>query len=437
MTRVFPRVIEAWTDIVKGGPYSQIARKWGVNNTTFARHEMIEINRALLKARAAKGNWFDKAKSIGSIIPEGATWSYQFMEVLGKTAKLIDEMKQGVNEANAAMSAQKTLFDYSLVPKSVRYLRNAPIGVPFMTFYYKVLPNLLETMIKRPSKMLPYIMIPTAMHTYIAKNYDVDYSDVEKLKESLPEWLRRRNNALIMPVKDKHGRWQPMDYSFFLPWGMYQQLVTDTTDAQLRDALSTSGVLGGPVPQMITAIQSNIDPFTQKEIVKSEDPPERQVADMFNYLWRMSAPTWVTDIGFAGKLLQKIRGEVDIYGDPRLSGTQTALRLFGVNLYPVYPKKSRSTNLRFMKREIDEMKRRVKYLLRDRNLKEEEREKLKKQYKDRIANRINQYKEYKQGSEVPLKLLEDQPDLLMEFFKGKEGTIPKQRNTLEFLEEIR
>ena len=151
----------------------------------------------------------------------------------------------------------------------------------------------------------------------------------------------------------------------------------------------------------------------------------------------MSAPTWVTDIGFAGKLLQKIRGEVDIYGDPRLSGTQTALRLFGVNLYPVDPKKSRSTNLRFMKREIDEMKRRVTYLLRDRNLKEEEREKLKKQYKDRITNRINQYKEYKQGSEVPLKLLEDQPDLLMEFFKGKEGTIPKQRNTLEFLEEIR
>ena len=429
MTRVFPRVIEAWTDIVKGGPYSQIARKWGVNNTTFARHEMIEINRALLKARAAKGNWFDKAKSIGSIIPEGATWSYQFMEVLGKTAKLIDEMKQGVNEANAAMSAQKTLFDYSLVPKSVRYLRNAPIGVPFMTFYYKVLPNLLETMIKRPSKMLPYIMIPTAMHTYIAKNYDVDYSDVEKLKESLPEWLRRRNNALIMPVKDKHGRWQPMDYSFFLPWGMYQQLVTDTTDAQLRDALSTSGVLGGPVPQMITAIQSNIDPFTQKEIVKSEDPPERQVADMFNYLWRMSAPTWVTDIGFAGKLLQKIRGEVDIYGDPRLSETQTALRLVGVNLYPVDPKKSRATNLRMMKREIDETKTRAKQIIKDRNLTEEEREKLKKQYKDRIDARIKQFYEYKKGSEVPSQLLEEQPDLLMEFFKGKKNI--KQNNIIK------
>ena len=234
-------------------------------------------------------------------------------------------------------------------------------------------------------------MIPTALHTYIAKNYDVDYSDVEKLKESLPEWLRRRNNALIMPVKDKHGRWQPMDYSFFLPWGMYQQLVTDTTDAQLRDALSTSGVLGGPVPQMITAIQSNIDPFTQKEIVKSEDPPERQVADMFNYLWRMSAPTWVTDIGFAGKLLQKIRGEVDIYGDPRLSGTQTALRLFGVNLYPVDPKKSRATNLRMMKREIDETKTRAKQIIKDRNLTEEEREKLKKQYKDRIDARIKQF----------------------------------------------
>ena len=105
------------------------------------------------------------------------------------------------------------------------------------------------------------------------------------------------------------------------------------------------------------------------------------------------------------------------------------MRLVGVNLYPVDPIKSRATNLRMMKREIDETKTRAKQIIKDRNLTEEEREKLKKQYKDRIDARIKQFYEYKKGSEVPSQLLEEQPDLLMEFFKGKKNI--KQNNIIK------
>jgi hypothetical protein len=55
-------------------------------------------------------------------------------------------------------------------------------------------------------------------------------------------------------------------------------------------------------------VLTNIDPFTQREIVNELDPPAKKIADsMALYLYRMSMPTWLTDIGFAGKLKEVIR----------------------------------------------------------------------------------------------------------------------------------
>jgi hypothetical protein len=36
----------------------------------------------------------------------------------------------------------------------------------------------------------------------------------------------------------------------------------------------------------------------------------------------MAAPTWLTDIGFRGKLLQSINKDVNRYGDPKITKTQ-------------------------------------------------------------------------------------------------------------------
>ena len=399
------RLLHALKDIKEDGYYTQIAKKYGVVNSTFSRQELVEINKAYLKAKAkATGNTVDKMKYIAGAIGDFASGTYQRMEIIGKTAKIIDEMSKGVDEATAALNAQKTLFDYSLVPPSVRYLRNAPVGMPFITYYYKVLPNLIRTAVRNPERFAPYVAIPYALHSYMADYKGVTEKDFRKLQETLPEYLRDRGNALAMPVKDEQGRWQFLDYSYFLPYAMFTGIVKDVKDANLQKFFSDAGIFGAPLSQLIAASLTNKDPFTQREIVNEFDPPSKKAADLMNYLWTMSAPTWLTEIGFGGKVLEAIDKDVNKYGDPKITMTQALTRLVGVNIYPIDPQKSRAENIKLMKREITGIKSRRTRALKDRNLTKEERKKLNKKYLEMIKERRLQLKDYLKESKIPREL---------------------------------
>ena len=142
------------------------------------------------------------------------------------------------------------------------------------------------------------------MHSLIANYKGVSNEDFNKLKETLPEYLKDRNNALILPVKDDQGRWQVLDFSYFMPYAMFTGTARDVAEGDFGRFVQDTGIFGGPLPQLITAISSNKDPFTQRQIVNDFDPPEKKTADMMLYLYRMSAPTWLTDIGFAGKVYE-------------------------------------------------------------------------------------------------------------------------------------
>ena len=394
----------AMKDIANNGPFTQIAKTFGVNDTNFANQELVRWNTMASKVKAAKGNFVDKIKHIGAVIGEWGNRGFQYSELLGKTVKIMDEMAKGVSEADAVLAAQKTLFDYSFVPPSVRYLRNAPVGMPFITFYYKVLPNLLETAIRTPERYLPFIAIPYAYHAVLAKYQGVTKEDFDAFKKTLPEYLRDRGNAFIMPVKDDSGRWQAFDFSYFLPWSMFTGAIKDAADGDIQRFFVDTGMLGGPLPQLITAVLANKDPFTQRPIANPYDPYATQVADSMMYLWRMSMPTWLTDIGFAGKMKQALDKDVNKYGDPKITMTQAALRLVGMNVYPLDPQKSRSQNIKNMKYELQQIKSRRTKTLKDRNLTQEERNKIRNKYNDLIKQRIEQLREYREESTIPKEL---------------------------------
>lgn len=401
LRKIPTRLSQALNDMRQNGPYTDIAKKYGILDSTFSRQEMIDINKAYLKAKAKEtGNIVDRIKYIGGAISEIGTNAYQKMEIVGKTAKIIDEMSKGVDEATAALRAQETLFDYSLVPPSVRYLRNAPVGIPFLTYYYKVLPNLLETAIRYPERYVPYLAIPYGMHEIVKQYQGITSEDIKTIKQSMPEWIRDNGNALILPIKDENDKWQVLDFSYFLPYAMFTGMAKDVKELELQEALSKSGVFGGPLPQIISAIQTNIDPFTKREIVNEYDPESKQLADMMLYAYRMAAPTWLTDIGFAGKLLQSINKDVNKFGDPKVTKTQAILRLVGTNIYPIDPEQSRATNIKFMRNEISRIKARRTKVLKDKNLTPEERKRLQEKYLEILQDRQEQLKDYIKESKI-------------------------------------
>lgn len=400
--KVPSRVIQAIKEIRENGKHWQVAKEYGVTESTFSAQELYRIERELLAVEAKNANKVSLAtlKNIAGWVMDKTGDVYQFSEAIFKTAKIIDEMERGSSASKAALEAQKWMFDYSLVTPSMRYLRNAPVGIPFLTFYMKALPRMLEVAYKRPWSFAPYVAVPFVMTAMVASMADVDNDDVEKLKLALPDWLQKRGHAYFIPAKDEKGRWQAIDFGYFLPWTMWTELVQSGAAGEFGDALQTSGILGGPIPSMISAIQTNTDPFTKKEIVNKNDTPEKQMASLMKYLYDLSMPTWVTSNGFAGKMLDAVNDVVDKQGDIKTTELQAALRLAGVNMYAIEPEKSRANNIRFMKYEISDIKRRRTQLLRDKNLSIEERKNIRDTYAEMIKEKRLELRKYVKDSAV-------------------------------------
>lgn len=413
------RVIEAVKSIRRDGEAWKVAKKHGVTQSTFGSQELIRIERELIDIEARKagpislstlksmGNIISTIKSIpgrakrtGLKVIDVTGDAYQFSESVFKTAKIIDEMKKGKSPSDAALEAQKWLFDYSLVTPTMRYLRSAPIGVPFLTFYIKAFPRLLEVLLTNPLKYGPYLAIPYALTALISNMTDADDDDVDKLRKALPRWLEERGNAYILPAKDDQGRWVAIDVGYFFPWAMWTDMMADAGRGEFADVFRGTGIFSGPLPDMITAIKTNTDPFTKKPIINEFDPPEKQIASMMGYLYQMSAPTWLTDIGFAGHMYRALSGTVDKYGEPKTNEAQAMMRLVGVNLYPIDPVRTRDENISWMNFEISQVKRRKTKLLRDKNFTAEERKSIRQEYKEMIDRRREELRRYKVESQV-------------------------------------
>ena len=260
---------------------------------------------------------------------------------------------------------------------------------------------MLKVAIKHPMRMAPYAALPFMMSSLIAAEYDVDEEDVEKLKQALPGFVRERGNAYFLPWKDKHGRWQAVNIGYFFPWAMFTELYNEAVKGDAGEFLSSTGLLGGPLPDLIAAVKTNRDSFTKREIATPGDPGAKQVADVMLYLWRMAAPTWVTDVGVAGHAYRTLTGAVNPKtGDPLLDWGQVAGRMVGFNVYPINPEESRQKNLRGMKFDINKIVRQRARRLKNVNLNDRQRGRIKKQYNDLIAQRHMQMSDYAKASGV-------------------------------------
>jgi hypothetical protein len=331
----------------------------------------------------------------------GAGDLYQWFEGSMKLSKMMYEVEQnGMSREDAYLEAQKWLFDYSEVPRTVRYLRNAPMGAPFISYQYKALPLILEVAATKPWRLAPYVAVPWAMAALFASLYGVDDDDVEKLRQALPEWMRKKSNAVVLPGKDDSGRWRFVDFGYLLPWSSWQEAGGELVTGHPVKAAREMG-LGGPIGDLVAATLTNVDPFTGRPIADKRDPPSKQAQDVMSYAWRVAGPPWLTDQSFAKKLWDAWqKNPSGYYGEPPLSMEQAALRAFGLNVYPVDPERTRETNIYFMRRDIDDARRRMRSRLRDQRLSDEDRQRLQQSYLADIQRRQQDLQRYIAESEV-------------------------------------
>lgn len=406
-------------EIRSQGEYYQMMKKHGMGTSTFASNEFIQIEKQLveLEKQAKNGVGLHTLKFMALTLMDKTGKMYQWSESTAKLMKMMYEMEVNhASEEEAAHLANKWTFDYSEVNPTIRYLRNAPIGVPFITYQVKVLPRLLEVALEHPMRFAPYAALMVALPLMIASQYDVDKDDIDKLKKALPEWLEKRGNTIPWPFKDDLGRWQFADIGYFLPWSQYWGLGQSIGRGDVGEAFNQTGALAGPIPNAIAAITTGKDPFTDRDIIDPRDPPRKQMIALFQYVYGIMAPPWLTGIpiggvdptfkGFAGHLYDALTNHVDKYGQPTDTIGQAALRFIGVNSYAVDPQRTRVARLRQMDFDITQIKSRMRHELKNRNLSPEERKDIFKEYSGMIKEKVEDKKKYAQDSIINPKLLQ-------------------------------
>lgn len=406
-------MLRAATDMAKNGKYYQIAKKYGVGKGTFTEQELYVIADELKKLDANSLNGFAGWRAVyRGLLKAGGKMTdfHQKAEEWGKVAKIMDAMeRQGMPENDAVREANKWLFDYSEADTFVKRARQSPLGMPFLTFQYKMAPLLWEIMTKHPTRLLPYIALAYTVPALVAAGNDIDEDDAEKLRKSLSSGLRRKNDMYLLPWKDDAGRWQFIDVGYFMPWQMpvdmaryagqaaYKTATGETRGAidDAGEAFRTSGLLSNPVLNIATALTTGIDPFTDKPIADKRDPPSKQVGDIAGYAWSLVAPSLFASYGALGQLMSRESGTgMNKYGEPQTTPGQIAARALGANVYPITPDAQRARNIQLMQHEIQDVKSRLTSSLKDRSLTAEQRRDVMDNFKEELNYRVKSLGEY-------------------------------------------
>lgn len=417
------RIFQAVKQITSNGKYWQVAKKYGVTEATFNAQELGEIKRDAIQMQAeSMGDHSMKRMGLAAMlmihpIVEKAGNAYQFMEQVGKVAKIIDVMeKAGAKknksadweskaETNAALEAQKWLYDYSLVPQWVRYARSAPIGSPFLTYTFKSVPRLIEVAALHPHRLIPWVGMFAAMPYLAAMMVGGDPDDWKRVKKMLPEFQQKRGHFAAMPYRDEAGRIQFADWGPYFPWTMWSDAINNTARGEVGEAAGdlAGGLFGGgPLFSILATLTTGgVDPFTDRKVFNEGDSPTKQMADWMSYAWTLAMPPIVTDQGFAGKMHQAITGSTNKYGDSRAVLSQALLNIIGLNASGINPESVAKSESARMWHEMEQAKIRTEQRLQDQALTKTQRESITEEGRAEITRRAQKLQDYRKDAQVP------------------------------------
>ncbi|HET9273618.1 MAG TPA: hypothetical protein VFO09_05065, partial [Methyloceanibacter sp.] len=383
-------------DIARNGAGWQAAKRHGVRSTSFAQAELMKIHdefKLKLGLKHYKHNPTRLVIEAASRLVNAAGDAYSANEQFWKTLVMKYHMGRGMPEAEAAELAHTAIFDYSLVPNWLRALReNLPFGAPFATFMYKALPLSLEAMFKRPWAYWPYAAMIWGTFAALSHYQDLDDEDIASLKELLPEWLGH-TQTVILPFKDQHGRWLPVDLSYFFPFGGWLKAAGHLGDGQVIDALGEIGLGGHPGMNIPASLKHNRDGLG-RPIWEEGDPAAEQALDIFAFLAAQGLPPQFAPGGSLNQLYDAIQGIPDRYGNPQRTPAEAASRVMGFTTQPMDTEVARMRGAWQRVSKIRDAEQRAREIARDRSLSEDQKRQMLERQLAHIRKLAQELKEW-------------------------------------------
>lgn len=302
MHRILPLTAQMLNEIVikKSGKYYELAKKYGLKETTLSETELKVLYREL-ENRKSGGSDLNKMmnmfRALGdsmSNLESRAADFYGGIETVFKSAIIKDAIeRQGLSEEEAVLKANKYLFDYSEVHDSIKYIRNMPFGAPFITWSYKMAPLLIETALTKPWKFAPY----AAMYFGIASLASMGFAGAggsDEDKDKLKKYLSKYNmdNPFVLVTSPTTA----VDFGKFLPFTPMYNFGSKMAQGNIVDAFKSIGFFGGPLADIAVVALTGKDPFTGRDVVPKGSTEFEKFVMNTNYIANTFMPSFMRDL---------------------------------------------------------------------------------------------------------------------------------------------
>ena len=434
-----------------GGKLHQLSKDLGLTAGNFSNAELGRIEKEfkdLMQRMSAKEKSgmrvLGPIKGAFNVLRDSTSDFYGGIDSLGKMMMLKYKMEKAglkikdygaYSEAelltlnDAAYDAEKYLFDYSNPLPSVKWVRQAPFGAPFMSFVSFVLPIVMETVITKPWKFLPYYVLGWSAKELFKEMHDLDEEKYKGLRVSMSDYLREKAEGvgpypvIPWPYLDANGRVQFIDVSYLYPWGMFSEVLGEMFDGNFGKAMRTAGLMGSPTLTVASAIMSGRDSFTRQPIVDDFGTWDEQAADIGWFAFNLTMPPMLHGVGQGPgqgygawkRVYEAVTGQLTKEGEARFTLPQATARLGGINITPIAVPEGRNKQLRYEYSRLQKLQRLAKRDLTNMIIMQEDAEDIREaalDYREKIQNLANEFKERVGKSAPPMTLLRQREQAL-------------------------
>jgi hypothetical protein len=217
---------------------------------------------------------------------KGAEAAYQFEDAIFRLAAFTKAIRYGKSDIEAGRIAQHSFLNYDINAPWIQGLRHS--ALPFVSFFYRALPMLLQTVKSKPwkvVKLLAFWHLASALGALIAGGDDDD----EEFRKILPEQKRGDVWGVVpkmvrMPWNSDTGAPIYLDIRRWVPVG-------DVVDfGQNESILPPWATPGGVIPLVAEVLVFNKSVFTGKDIVNDSDSFTEGAEKRLDYLFKGMMP---------------------------------------------------------------------------------------------------------------------------------------------------
>ena len=270
-----PRMIK---EIVSKGKFYKLSLENGLIGTELVGSEIRPFAEAM-KGRPATNMWemLQKGSDAAKKLANKAGKVYQAEEQVFKMVKFEDNLAKGMLPRDAALEAEQWIFNYEKVPPLIDAIRKSPLGVPFITYISKAIPQLAKAAVQNPLRVYKYSLFFDAMENTAQRQLGINQAQLDVVRE---------RGVRLIPFKRGDKRGQTLDVDFLMPWGE----LGSAGKGPLFDKLPQPFTPSGPLFALNNALLANYDPFRKQNITSDTDTLSEKIAKTTDYLGKALLP---------------------------------------------------------------------------------------------------------------------------------------------------